>query len=205
MIDDLDASLLRLLGDARAPEAVRDADVSFETPARTYAPSRPTLNLFLHQVTENQTLREAAPFADRSGPSVLSRRPPLRVDCGYLVTAWSDLAAGSAVRVAQEHRLLGAALAWLSGFSAIPAAYLQGACATQEFPPPVVVARPHAPGEEPGQFWTALQIPPRPALGLLVTLSLDVAPAADLGPPVAGIDVRLPGDPPPVRKKRAKS
>jgi hypothetical protein len=203
MIDDLDASLLRLLGDPKAPQAVRDADVSFETPAKSYAPTRPTLNLFLHQITENQTLREAAPTVDRSGSNVMRRRPPLRVDCGYLVTAWSDLAAGSAVRVAQEHRLLGAALAWLAGFSTIPAEHLQGACSTQEFSPPVVVARPHAPGEESAPFWTTLQVPPRPALGLLVTLALDLAADSDLGPRVIGHELRLPADPPPARRPRS--
>jgi hypothetical protein len=204
MIDDLDASLLRLLGDPRAPETVRDADVSFETPGRAYAPARPTLNLFLHQVTENQALREPAPVMDRSRANVTQRRPPLRVDCGYLVTAWSDLAAGSAVRVAQEHRLLGAALAWLAGFSTIPAQHLQGACADQEFSPPVVVARPHAPGEEAGQFWTALQVPPRPALGLLVTLALGLAEDSDLGPRVTGHELRAPADPPAERRPRSR-
>jgi hypothetical protein len=203
MIDDLDASLQRLLSDPRAPQVVSDADVSFETPAKAYAPTRPTLNLFLHHITENQALREAAPIVDRSGPNVLQRRPPLRVDCRYLVTAWSDLTTGSAVRVAQEHRLLGTALAWLAGFPAIPADSLQGACRTQEFPPPLVVARPYAPGEESGQFWTALQVPPRPALDLLVTLAIDVGAESDLGPPVTGHELRLPADPPPERRPRS--
>ncbi|HVQ93800.1 MAG TPA: DUF4255 domain-containing protein [Mycobacteriales bacterium] len=191
MFDDLDLSLQQLLADPAAPAPIRDADVSFETPARDYAPPRPTLNLFLHQVREHRTLREPAPIVDRSGPSVLRRKPPMRVECGYLVTAWSDLTAGSAVRVAQEHRLLGLALAWLAGFGTIPARHLQGLLAGQEFPPPVLVAGPRPAEDDPGQFWTALGVPPRPALSLSATVALDLGAVTDLGPLVRGSEVRL--------------
>jgi Pvc16 N-terminal domain len=199
MFDDLDASLQRLLTDPDAPEPLSNTDISFETPARDYAPSRPTLNLFLHQIRENRTLREPAPIMDRSGPTVVRRHPPLRVECGYLVTAWSDLAAGSAVRVAQEHRLLGLALVWLSRIGTIPPAYLHGALADQAFPPPVLVARPQPPAEEPGQFWVSLGVPPRPALSLQVTVALDLGMATDLGPQVAGSEIRLRAGPAPQR------
>jgi hypothetical protein len=190
MFDELDAGLQRLVTDRNAPQPLREADVSFETPSRDYAPGRPTLNLFLHQVQEHRALRDPAPVIDRSGPEIMRREQPLRVACGYLVTAWSDLAAGSAVRVAQEHRLLGLALAWLSRFGSIPAAYLHGAFADQPFPPPTVVARPQLP-EEPGQFWTALGVLPRPAFGLVVTVALDLGVATSLGPPVVSTEIRL--------------
>lgn len=197
MFDDLDVSLQQLLADPSAPELLRTADVSFDTPARDYAPSRPTLNLFLHQIRENRTLREAAPVMDRSGPTVIRRQPPLRVECGYLVTAWSDLVSGSAVRVAQEHRLLGLALVWLSRHGTVPPAYLHGTLADQEFPPPVMVARPQPPDEEPGQFWVSLGMPPRPALSLRVTVALDLGLATDLGPRVAASELRLRAGPAP--------
>lgn len=197
MFDDLDTSLQRLLDDPAAPGLLRDADVSFDTPDRDYAPSRPTLNLFLHQIRENRALREPAPTLDRSGPTVVRRHPPLRVDCGYLVTAWSDLAAGSGVRVGQEHRLLGLALVWLSRLGTIPPGARYGALADQAFPPPLVVARPQPPDEEPAQFWVSLGVPPRPALSLTVTVALDLGVATDLGPPVAVNDIRLRAGPSP--------
>ena len=197
MFDDLDATLQQLLAAPEAPEVLRGADVSFDTPARDYAPSRPTLNLFLHRIRENRALREPAPIMDRSGPTVVRRHPPLRVDCGYLVTAWSDLVAGSAVRVAQEHKLLGLALLWLSRLGTIPPVYLHGTLADQAFPPPVMAARPQPPDEEPGQFWVSLGMPPRPAFSLQVTVALDLGIATDLGPKVAASEVRLRAGPPP--------
>jgi len=197
MFDDLDASLQRLFTDPAAPQPLRDADVSFETPGRDYAPTRPTVNLFLHEVRENRALRDPVPVLDRSGPGLLLRQPPLRVECGYLVTAWSDPTTGAAVRVGQEHRLLGLALAWLARFATIPPAYLAGALAGQPFPPPTTVARPQAP-TEPGQFWTALGVPPRPSLGLWVTAALDLGMTTAIGPPVTGGEFRVaPIDPAP--------
>jgi hypothetical protein len=191
MFDDLDASLQLLIADPAAPKALRDADVSFETPTRDYAPARPTLNLFLHQIRENRALREPAPLFDRTGPTVRRLPAPLRVECGYLVTAWSDLTAGSAVRVAQEHRLLGQALAWLAGHGTIPADHLHGLLAGQEFPAPVLIASPRPQDDDPGQFWTALGVPPRPSISLLVTIEIRPAGVVDLGPKVKRHEVRL--------------
>jgi Pvc16 N-terminal domain len=190
VFDDLDAALQRLLGDAAAPAAVREADVSFETPGRDYAPTGPTVNLFLHEISENRARRDPEPVVDRSGPELVLRVPPLRVECAYLITTWADSTVGAAVRVGQEHRLLGLTLAWLSRFATLPAASLGGALAGQPFPPPAVVARPATP-TEPGQFWTALGMAPRPSLVLRVTVALDLGLATALGPPVTGSQVRV--------------
>jgi hypothetical protein len=194
VFDDLDATLQRLVADPNAPQPLQEADVSFETPGRDFIPARPTVNLFLHRVEENRTLRDAVPIVDSVvgsvGTTLVRQMPPLRVECAYLVTAWSDPGVGAAVRVSQEHRLLGLSLAWLSRFPTIPENYLQGSLAASPFPPPTAVARPQAP-EEPGQFWTALGISPRPALTLVVTVSLDLAVATSLGPPVAASELRL--------------
>ena len=51
------------------------------------------------------------------------RAPPLRVDCGYLVTAWSPKAGG--LKAQEEHRLLGLALLWLSRFPVLEEPFLQ--------------------------------------------------------------------------------
>src|SRR4051794_28880478 len=117
MFDDLDATMKVLLDDAAAPQAVRDADVSFDPPDRDYKPAQATLNLFLHEVVENRALREEGPVTIRTGAGFATRMPFLRVDCTYLVTAWSSQSGG--LRAAEEHRLLGLTLQWLSRFPVI--------------------------------------------------------------------------------------
>jgi hypothetical protein len=190
MFDDLDAALQHVLADPAAPQAVREADVSFETPSRDYTPTRPTLNLFLHEVSENRARRDPEPVLDRTGAVPTLRAPPLRVDCAYLVTAWADPTAGAAVRTRQEHHLLGTALAWLARFDTLPEAHLAGALAGQPFPPPFAVARPQPPAE-PAPFWTALGLVPRPALGLRVTVSVDPGRNTPLAPAVRDREIRL--------------
>ena len=97
---------------------LREADVSFETPDKEYAPDRTTLNLFLHEVSENRDLRDPEPIYTLEQGTYKRRTPPLRIDCCYLVTAWSSKS--GAQRAAEEHQLLGQALAWLSRFGTIP-------------------------------------------------------------------------------------
>ena len=197
MFDDLDATLRALLDDAAAPAELRQADVSFATPGRDYAPALPTVNLFLRDIRENVELHDPVPeLVEQAGGFVL-RPPPLRVACSYLVTTWADPSQAAAAQVLAEHQLLGQALIWLRQFPVLPASYLQGSLAGQEIPPPVVVARPGA-GADTGDYWTwsALGIAPRPSLNLSVTISMELAPAADLGPAVltSQVDLGLTGD-----------
>ncbi|MGV9385763.1 Pvc16 family protein [Nonomuraea sp. NPDC003707] len=172
MFQDLDATLKALLLDPAAPEFLRDADVSFDTPDKDYKPAQATVNLFLHEVTENRTLRDEARVLERAGSSYRARLPSLRVDCTYLTTAWSSRTAG--MRAAEEHRLLGLALVWLSRFPVIDERFLQGTlqAPSQPYPLPTVVAQTRE-GQAMGHFWSALGVPPRPAFSLTVTITVD--------------------------------
>lgn len=169
MFHDLDATLKKLLDDPAAPAELRAADVSFETPQKAYAPAQGTINLFLYEVKENRELRDPVPLTERVGTTFVRARPPVRVDCTYLVTTWSTQT--GALRVVEEHRLLSQALVWLSRFATIPARYFQGELVGQPYPPPTMVAQMDG-GRALGEFWTALGIPPRPAFNLNVTLAL---------------------------------
>ncbi|HEX6674947.1 MAG TPA: Pvc16 family protein [Actinomycetes bacterium] len=194
MFDDLDRTLRAVLHDAAAPQALRDSEVAFETPGKSYAPGQATLNLFLHQIQENVELRDPAPIVERSGNGFVRRQPPLRVRCTYLVTAWSE-AAAAADKVSSEHRLLGLALVWLRRFPVVPAGFLQGDLAGQQVPPPTLVARPDG-ARDVGEFWSALGIPPRPALDLSVTIGMELGLEQPEGPPVVTAELRLPPDEP---------
>src|SRR5262245_34532321 len=139
MLNDLDQTLRVILDDAAAPTELRNADISFETPDKTFAPALATVNLFLYEVKENRELRDPVPITEIVAGTFVRRQPPLRATCAYLVTAWSN--AVGAARVVEEHRLLGQALLWLSRFPRIPAGFLQGTLAVQPFPPPTMVAQ----------------------------------------------------------------
>ena len=185
MFNDLDSTLTQVLNDAPVPELqdLRNADVSFETPDRTFTPAQESVNLFLYEVRENRGLRDPRPIVERDHDRhrFVRRQPPLRADCSYIVTSWGVGVTGPA-RVAAEHRLLGQALTWLSRFPTIPDRYLQGLLGAPEriYPPPTMVAQ-LDPNQNAGDFWAALGIAPRPAFYLTVTVELALDPAGVRG------------------------
>jgi hypothetical protein len=188
VFDDLDATLRALLDADDAPAEVHAADVSFDTPGRDFAPPRATVNLFLHDVQENRVLRDTAPRREPVNGGFVERRPPLRVDCTYLATAWSQKSGDQ--KAAEEHRLLGLTLLWMSRFPVIEDRFLRGGLLN---PPPlyrlpaVVAQTPD--GQNLGQFWSALGIPPRPAFSVTVTLALAPFDQEDQYPAVAAVQV----------------
>jgi hypothetical protein len=186
MFDDLDTALAKLLDDTHAPPHVKAADVAFETPEKGYQPAQDTaVNLFLFDVSENRALRDPMPLREVTNGIVTSRRPPLRVDCSYLVTAWSKKT--GAAKVQEEHRLLSEALVWLNRFPVIPDQYFDFTGSTLKnppFPPPTMLA--HMNTERSfGEFWQALGISPRPAFYLTVTIAIDPAVVLETATPVA--------------------
>jgi hypothetical protein len=190
MFDDVDASLAALLADGATPPEVRTADVSFAVPDKDFAPGQPTLDLFLHEVQENRALREDAPTRERlPNGSWQTQRAPMRVDCTYLVTAWSPKT--GALRAAEEHRLLGRTLLWLGRFPLIPDQYLQGALKTppQPYPLATLVAQTRE-GQSMGEFWTALGIAPRPAFSLTVTIAMQPYTDTEVFPALSAIQLR---------------
>ena len=181
MFHDLDRTLKNLLDDPAAPAELHNAEVSFETPKADYKAQQATASLFLFDVRENRKLRTPEPIVELNGDQFVRRMPPLRVDCSYLVTTWSSKSGED--KVAEEHQLLGQALAWLSRFGTIPASYLHGGLASQPFPLPTLAAQ--ADGRQnTGEFWNALGIPPRPAFTLVVTVAMELELQTPEGPPV---------------------
>lgn len=195
MFRDLDDTLKKMLDDpAMDPPlaALLNADVSFVTPDKNFGPAQPTVNLFLYEVTENRELRDPVPITETIGGVVVRKTPPLRVDCKYLVTAWSNLL--DAAKVAQEHRLLAQALQWLSRFAVIPTTnppgYAVGSLIGQPFSPPTLIAQ-MMPDKNMGEFWSALGTPPRPAFYVTATVALDLGLQVLAGPPVVSGELRF--------------
>lgn len=188
MFHYLDETLNKLLNDEAlkvAPlkaafQILFDAEVSFSTPEKEYAPQQGdmAINLFLYEVKENRELRDPQPISDRANGQGVRRRPLLRVDCAYMVTAWSNITNQN--NVANAHKLLGQAFNWLSRFPTIPERYfpqpnptLDPGMPHQLFLPPTMVAQMDG-AKSAGEFWHALGIPPRPYFNLIVTICMDL-------------------------------
>jgi hypothetical protein len=188
MFQDLDSTLSKILDDPAmnapplAPPLAEllGAEVSFITPDKNFETAlvNSTVNLFLYDVKENRELRDPTPIVEKVGNTFVRRQAPVRVDCSYIVTAWSKLT--NQQKVAEEHRLLAQALLWLTRFPVIPPVYLQGRLTSQIYPPQMWVAQ-IDPNKNAGEFWDALAIPPRPAFYVTVTIAMDLG-LADSGP-----------------------
>jgi hypothetical protein len=158
-----------------------DIDISFEIPNREWSAgiSRPTLNCYLFDIRENRDLIQtglhgAAPNA--SGAAA-RRRPPLRLDLTYLITAWTR-------QVEDEHRLLWHAFSTLFRHQVMPPEHLQGELRDHDLPIYASIAQADTVLKSPGDFWTALENQIKPSLSYVVTLAIE----RDLilaGPPVA--------------------
>jgi hypothetical protein len=111
VIDYLD-NLLRHLFVSRVDEILTDPQVGFQPPDgdwRTHVSglSGNALNVYLVGLAENLSLRSNERRRDFSGGLVRETPAPRRLDCQYLVTAWSPVAFSPLVEPSlDEHALL---------------------------------------------------------------------------------------------------
>ena len=183
MIDQLDQTLKDILDDDRMlrelPEfkELKEAEINFDIPQEKYAPQQDTVNLYLYDIHENRELRDAVPIYKIVNGKYEKRNPPLRIDCSYMVTAWSAQNKDKALD--NEHKILSQALMWLSQFPIIPEDYLPDTWkdkfspAYQPFPVYLSVAQQDG-VKQAGEFWAALGSPPRPYLNVVITITMDM-------------------------------
>jgi Pvc16 N-terminal domain len=177
MLHLLDESLEAFLR-AEVPLPPRDVDVVFDAPDGDWASgvSRPTVNLYLWDVRPNLAEREFGQELVNGSDGRRYRRNPLpRVDCRYLVTAWTT-------EVRDEHSLLGDVLAALLLHREVEPDHLRGPFADLR-PLPSVLLR-SGDGSENSDFWSALGGQLKPGLDLLITATVDAALRFRTGPPV---------------------
>lgn len=182
MFQDLDATLAALVA---SELAVKNVAISFAAPDDQFPPSSvklPAIAFFLYQVRENTDLRTNQWELDRRQDGVTTRkRPPVRVDCFYLITAWPSESAPNPAQ--DEHRLLGEVLKVLLRYRAIPETYLRGELAGLE--PPLrarIIAESQL--QSLGEFWQAMGGKPKATLHYAITLSVDVFEPEEVGPEV---------------------
>jgi hypothetical protein len=189
MIRDLSLSLRDMLvhGAQGAPELAA-AQIAFDRPGDAFNPSQATISLYLYDIRENLELRSNEPDIRIDGGQAVIQRPPLRVACTYLVTAWPGNVSGDELAL-REHRLLAQVLQVFARNPTVPAASLQGLLADQAPPLPVITAQ--AEGlRNPSEFWTALSNRLRPSISVTVTLSMAAA-APVTAPVVVGSEFLL--------------
>lgn len=189
MFHDLDATLEALVA---AELSLRDVAISFAGPDDQFPPSSvtlPAIAFFLYDVRENTELRSNQWETERqSGGRTTRKRPPARVDCSYLITAWPSQSAPHPAQ--DEHRLLGEVLKVLLRHRRIPENYLRGELTEQE--PPVrakIIAGSRL--QSLGEFWQAMGGRPKATLHYGVTVSFDVFDAEDVGPEVTEQVVKI--------------
>ena len=189
MFHDLDATLKALLD---AELGVDNVTVSFAAPDDQFPPSTvslPAISFFLYDVRENTALRTNQwELETRADGMVTRQRPPVRVDCSYLITAWpSD---GVPDPAEDEHQLLGAVLKVLLTHRVIPEDHLQASLRGQE---PPLRARILAENQlqSLGEFWQAMGGKPKATLHYGITLSLDISEPEELAPEVRSKEFRF--------------
>jgi Pvc16 N-terminal domain len=185
MLQILDSSIAAFLR-AAVPLSVHDVDIVFEAPDRDWEaarPQRPTVNLFLWDVRRNLAEQDAGVHLRKGENGHATRRPPLpRMDCRYLVTAWTS-------DVEHEHKLLGDVLRALLVQPHLPPEHLGAGYADVRPLPTLRVAMPD--GKDTADFWSALGGRLKPGLDLVVTATVDAVPVREAGAPVGEFDLGL--------------
>ncbi|MBP2329896.1 hypothetical protein JOF56_010281 [Kibdelosporangium banguiense] len=177
MLNLLDESLEEFLR-AVVPLPKREVDISFDAPDKDWSArvSRPTINMYLWDVRRNITDREFGLETVHDENGRPHRRFPLpRVDCRYLVTAWT-------ADIRDEHSLLGATMSALLLHSEIETEYLQGSYQKIQPVPTIEIAS--GDGRDNSDFWSALGGQLKPGLDVKVTATVDSAIMLPVGPPV---------------------
>lgn len=181
MIHDLSQTLKEFL-DAELPEPLGSVEIVFDRPDDKFNPSQMTVDLFLYDIHENIQLRDNEPIIDRQDGQVTIRRPPLRLACSYLITAWpvggSGLPGLPLELPLQEQYLLSQVLSILSKNPVIPDKFLQGSLKGQKPDLPMIVAQTEE-FKNPAEFWTAIGNKMRPSFTLTVTISIEM-PSPDM-------------------------
>lgn len=198
MIDDLDRTVEELLRRELAPMLVEQVGISFAAPDSDFPPSSvtlPAVDLFLYDVRENMELRNAVWIVERQfepgnngdlAQKAFRRRSPVRVDCSYLITAWSS--ESSTTRALDEHHLLSQVMKVLLRHPVLPEVLLQGTLKGQEPPLPAATLQPGR-LQSVGEFWQALGGKPKAALNYTVTIGVVPDRAIETEAPV--VDKRL--------------
>lgn len=185
MFDRLDEAL-RQMFIRELPINNNEIDIDFKQPKREWSArlSRPTLNLFLYDIRENNKLRQQQPMWDvqHNGKVARRQRKPILINLHYLITAW-------ATEPEDEHRLLARATYALYRNPYVP----------REFLPPdladlaedvIILKAQYDMLDKPSDIWSTIDNQWRPFIPVMLIVPIypfDVI----LEPVVTGREVRV--------------
>ncbi len=187
MLNELDESLKALLVQdlPRVMERIEadGFDISFDVPNRDFRSrlTRPTLCLYLYNIQENRELRGRRWMISRANGTATTRRPPVKLDCNYMITAWSN-------EVEDEHRLLAGATRVLFRHPVLPIDVLQGALVDAD-EVRTEVAQPES-FKDVVDIWSVLDNDLHPSVRVTVTIPLELEVEYS-SPAVSGHDVGM--------------
>lgn len=180
MIHDLDKTVELLLRHELPPALLEQVAISFAAPDADFPPAAvtlPAIDLFLYDIRENLELRNTAWIIERRGDGTATkRRSPVRIDCSYLITAWSS--ESSSTRAMDEHRLLSEVIRVLVRHPVLPEVLLQGSLRGQEPPTPSSSLQPGR-LQSVAEFWQALGGKAKAALNYTVTIGVPTDPPVE--------------------------
>jgi len=167
MIESLDETIKELLVE-KVPLDSAEVDISFEVPNREWSGSisKPTINVYLHDIRENVEQRYNERITEREGGRVTKARLGRYIDLSYLITAWTN-------NPEDEHRLLWLVLATMMRHPIIPTEVLQGSLQNLNYLVHTKVAQPDSILRNAADVWTALDNQLKPVLPYVVTLALE--------------------------------
>lgn len=171
MIEDLDENIKQLLV-AEMPIQNGMINVQFDQPKREWSAKlgkKPTINFFLYDVRENNTLRQhqwerLQSDNGKKQPAQL-KRTPFRMDCYYMLTVW-----GADPEV--EHSVLSRCILTLLRFPVLPEDRLIGKLQNPLFPIQTRLAS-YDKLTNPAEVWASLDNEMRPSLSYIITLTFD--------------------------------
>ncbi len=167
MLLELHKTLQQLLYE-RGNISSREVDINFEAPTRERIDKlmRPTINLFLFDLQENTDLRQSNFETTRNNGRAERRLVPRRFDLRYMVSALTT-------DVEDEHLLLWRVLLTLVRNPQFPIELLPEELRLLEPPLTTRVSQVDE-SQRLSAVWTALSVPPHPALYYVVTVPVDM-------------------------------
>lgn len=167
MIEALDETIRQLLIQ-KVPLDEAEVDLSFDVPNRDWskAISKPTINIYLHDIRENVELRQNEWSQERDTEGRITKiKYGARFDMSYIITAWTT-------SIEDEHRLLWYVLATLSRYNYLPYDILEPSLRDQPQHVLIKVAQPDSILRNTADVWTALDNQLKPVLTMTITLAL---------------------------------
>jgi hypothetical protein len=183
-------NLLRQLFISGVPSITSEDQVRFQPPDQEWRTvvsnlgARNALNVYLVEIRENRKLRSNERLREIDNGIVHERPAPLRMDCYYLITAWSPARVTTAVEPAlDEHQLLyDVTAALMRRRSFVPREVYFPASLPSDFPPLIADAQlpisllPVEGFPKYAEFWGTMGNvhPWKPAVYLVVTIPVEL-------------------------------